>query len=64
MENELITGNLQELEDLAELSGGTVEALIEWFKGMGVDEILAEANYCWPGDDNMEFAQRVFDALN
>lgn len=37
--------------------------VVEWFGGMTVEEIKNEADRCWPGDDNQEFALRVYAAV-
>lgn len=57
----------EERSDLAEQCGGpgaNWADVAEWFKGMTVEQILAEADRCWPEEDNNEeFALRVFAEL-
>ena len=35
----------------------------EWFGNMSVLEIRAECDRCWPGDNNAELAERIYNAL-
>ena len=55
----------QEQYELTVLSGcESWEEVKEWFDGMTVQQIKAEADRCWPSEENnLEFAQRVFEAL-
>ena len=54
-----------EQSEIAEMCGELFwSGVVEWFGGMTVEEIKAEADRCWPYDeDNYEFALRVFATL-
>ena len=53
-----------EQSEIAEMCGELFwSGVVEWFGGMTVEEIEAEADRCWPGEDNYDFALRVFAAL-
>lgn len=55
----------QELNDLIELSGAeNEEQFINYFNGMTQEEILKEADYMWPSEDNENFADRVHNVIN
>ena len=55
----------QEQHEIAELCGCEWSEVVEWFGGMTVEQIEAEADKTWPQEpDNDEFAQRVYEALN
>lgn len=55
----------QEQHDLMELSGcENWEQVVDTFGGMAVWKIKEEADRMWPDDDNADFAQRIFNALN
>lgn len=54
----------EEESDLVIQSGcASWDDLVEWFGGMTEAEILVEADTCWPGDDNRNFAARIYDAV-
>lgn len=56
--------NNQEQDELIELCGvQTWSEVVEWFGDMDEDEILTEANKCWPDEDNQDFAYRIHQQL-
>lgn len=59
-----MTKNKQTQQNISDRCGCAWEQVIEWLGGKSVEEIKKELDYCWPQDDNDQFAKEIYEAVN